>query len=114
MKVSGINAPARLSFTANNSSKNNIKKKSSLNFCGNESTKVGAAILVAATLIGFLIYLGLAPQAKKTAVKDADAFQKQTKTPSFSKNPKKDVTVNRPSNKHYQAALEKQKSLQSA
>ena len=114
MKVSGINAPARLSLTANNSSKNNIKKDSSLNFCGNESTKVGAAILVAAALIGFLIYLGLAPQAKKASAKDTDTFQKQTKTPSFSKNTKNEVTVNRPSNKHYQDFLKKQSNLQSA
>lgn len=114
MKVSGINTPARLSFTTSNNSKNNYKNNSSCNFCGNESSKVGASILAAAALIGFLIYLGLAPQGKKAATKDADTFHKKSEMTSFSKSSEKNVVLNRPSNKHYQESLKKQQNLKSA
>jgi hypothetical protein len=109
MKVSGINAQARLSFATNNKPQNNPKINSSCNFRGgNDSTKVGAAILGASALIGFLIYLGLAPQAKKASTSEKPALETTSKPTSFSKNHKKDVTVNRPSNKHYQEYLKKQ------
>ena len=114
MKVSGINTPAKLSCSVKNSSTNNVKKTSSLNFCGNDSRKIGLAVGIGAALIGALIFLKLSPKPQKADNKYVDTFQKQAKTTSFSKNHKKDVILNRPSNKHYQAALKKQQNLEAA
>ncbi|MEI8377511.1 MAG: hypothetical protein WCF95_03135 [bacterium] len=114
MKVSGINNPARLSFASKNTAAKNPEKKSSCNFCGNDSTTVGAAIISASALIGFLIYLGLAPQGKKAATKEVDSFQLQQKTAPFSQNSEKNLALNRPSNKHYQRLLKKQERLKTA
>lgn len=99
MKVSGINTPVGLSFASKNAAAKNLEKKSSCNFCGNDSTTVGAAIISASALIGFLIYLGLAPQGKKAATKEVDTFQLQPKATSFNKSLEKNITGSRPSNK---------------
>lgn len=104
MKVSGINYPAKRNYSANNSSKNNHQKSSSLNFRGDEATKVGATVLIAAALIGFFTYLGLAPQEKHFTKPSKDNSPKKSAKTSFSK---KNVTVNRPPNKHRQTNLQK-------
>lgn len=102
MKVSGVDTPNRVSFPPKNAASKKPKPTSSYNFCGNDSTTVGAAIIGASALIGFLIYLGLSPQAKKAEIQDKVTLQTQTKeakepkATSFRKHHKKNVTVNRP------------------
>lgn len=103
MRISGIKTPTRINFTPNNAIEKNPEKYSSYTFCGsNEATKVDAAILVASALIGLLIYLGLAPQGKKSTSNNLEFPQKDSKKMTFNQNPKKNITVNRPSNKYRQ------------
>ena len=89
MKISGIKTPARINFAAKNTAEKNPKKHSSYNFCGNDASKVDAAILGASALIGLLIYFGLAPQGKKAATKDLKLPQVHSGKTSFSQNSKK-------------------------
>lgn len=117
MKVSCVDSPKRVGFATKQATSKNPKLNSYCNFCGGgDSTKVGAAIIGASALVGFMIYLGLAPRAQKAETKHTDKFQSQSKeektlkSTSFNKK-NKESTINRPSNKHYLESLKKQESF---